>query len=196
MRILYFTYIFSICSAAIIDERKQALGGSFHCSIGYDIFPSLLRRLISTQTEQKNDTADISADRIIAQSCPNPYCVCISPLATPVVESFPYDYTTTITSAVFVYATSTGAAGPCPYTEDPGTGSWIYLASKMESTCGPPSIMPPQGGAPPPNINNDIDSIIDDYINPITNDHNNDAATNVPDYVRNLESISFYSDES
>ncbi|KAL2048997.1 hypothetical protein ABVK25_010749 [Lepraria finkii] len=85
---------------------------------------------------------------IIAQSCSNPYCVCTLPPAAPVVESFPDDYT--ITSAVFFYATSTGAADPCAYTEDPGMGSWIYLVSKTKSTCGPSSIMPPQGGAPPP----------------------------------------------
>ena len=102
MQILCFAYIFLMCSAVIIGERKRALGGSFHCSIGYDIFPSLLRRLISTQAEENNDTADISADRIIAQSCPNPYCVC---------ASFPYDYTTAITSAVFVYATSNRSGG-------------------------------------------------------------------------------------
>lgn len=47
-----------------------------------------------------------------------------------------------------------------------------------------------------PNINSNIDSIIDDCINPITNDHSNDTASNVPDYVRNLESMSFHSDES
>ena len=170
MRILYFAYIFSTWSAAVIGERQQALEGSFHGSMGYDIFPSLLRCLISNQTEQKNETADHSAHRIIAQSCSNPYCVCTSPPAAPVVESFPDDYT--ITSAVFVYATSTGAADPCAY-------MWTIV-----------------NHATTPNINNDIDSIIDDCINPITNDHSNDTASNVPDYVRNLESMSFHSDES
>lgn len=73
--------------------------------------------------------------RYNAQYCPNPYCVCASPLPEPIAMTREGGELVTVSNMTNLYAATAGPS-PCPYLCETEAGSQILVAPKSGDSCG------------------------------------------------------------